>query len=235
MHGGDITLSGDVDRNCAGGVKTGMDEIRHSHRAVYEANAEDWDRTRSRVLFERPWLDRLLAHVPKRGSILDLGCGAGEPIAHYLIEQGRVVTGIDFSRGMLAMARRRFPGERWIEADMRDLELEEEFGAIVAWDSFFHLSKDEQRALIPRLARHIEPGGALLVTAGPDETEAVGRVGNGAVFHASLSLAEYTARFEAVGMDIDSFVPDDATCGGHSVLLAIKRAASHAPARPAAN
>ena len=70
---------------------------------------------------------------------------------------------------------------------------------------------------------------------GPDETEAVGRVGNGAVFHASLSLAEYTARFEAVGMDIDSFVPDDATCGGHSVLLAIKRAASHAPARPAAN
>lgn len=209
-----------------------MEEIRHSHRAVYEANAGHWDTTRSRVLFEKYWLDRLLAHVPKGSGVLDLGCGAGEPIARYLIEQGRIVTGVDFSRNMLAIARRRFPDKRWIEADMREIELPTKFAGIVAWDSFFHLTKDEQRAVIPRLAHHIAPGGALLVTVGPNEAEAVGRVGNGAVFHASLSPAEYAARLDAVGMDIESFVPNDAACGGHSVLLAIKRDERHTPKDP---
>jgi SAM-dependent methyltransferase len=199
-----------------------MEEIRQAHRAVYEANADHWDTTRSRALFEKAWLDRWLAHVPSGDKLIDLGCGAGEPIARYLIEQGHPVTGVDFSPKMLAIARRRFSEVRWIEADMRALDLGECFAGIVAWDSFFHLSKDEQHALIPCIARHIQPGGALLATAGPDESEAVGRLGGGAVFHASLSLAEYAERFEAAAMDIERFVPDDAPCGGHSVLLAIK-------------
>lgn len=202
-----------------------MEEIRRLHRAVYEANAARWDAERSRSLFERRWLDRLLSYVPEGAGVLDIGCGAGEPIARHLIEQGCAVTGVDFSPAMLSMARRRFPGARWIEADMRGLDLGERFAGIVAWDSFFHLSKDEQREMIPRLARHLLPGGALLVTVGPADGEAVGCVGDGAVFHASLSLREYTDRLSAVEMEIESFVADDPDCGGHSVILATHRLA----------
>ena len=55
---------------------------------LYSRRAAEWDADRSRALIEKPWLDRFLAHVPPGGSVLDLGCGSGEPIARYLIEQG---------------------------------------------------------------------------------------------------------------------------------------------------
>ena len=158
--------------------------------------------------------------------MLDLGCGAGEPIARYLIERGCAVTGVDFSSAMLAIARSRFPDGRWIEADMRTLDLDERFAAIVAWDSFFHLTRDEQRELFPRIARHLLPGGAVLLTVGPDDGEALGRVGDGAVYHASLSPAEYAARLDKSGLTVAGFVPEDPACGGHSVLLALARAES---------
>lgn len=202
-----------------------MEEIRRSHRAVYDANAARWDGERSRTLFEKPWLDRLLAHLPAGGRVLDLGCGAGEPIARHLIERGFAVTGIDFSGAMLEIARSRFPEGRWIERDMRSLDLGERFDGMVAWDSFFHLTRDEQREIIPRLARHLLPGGAMLLTVGPNDSEALGRVGDGTVYHASLSPAEYADRLKAAGLMVESFTADDPACAGHSVLLAVARAA----------
>lgn len=201
-----------------------MKDVRHTHQKVYEAHAARWDAERSRHLFEKPWLDRFLVHVPKAGHVLDLGCGAGEPIARYVADQGRAVTGTDFSAAMLALARSRLPHGRWIEADMRGIDLGERFDGIVAWDSFFHLTHDEQRALIPRLADHLRPGGALLLTVGPQAGEVLGLVGGEPVYHASLSSAEYAARLSDAGLSIVSFVPDDPECGGHSVLLAVVEA-----------
>lgn len=198
-----------------------MDEIRNSHQTVYEANARRWDSERSRSLFEKPWLDRLLAHIPAGAAVLDLGCGTGEPIARYLIERGCAVTGIDFSAAMLSFARSRFPEVRWIEADIRDLQLAERFSGIVAWDSFFHLNRDEQREIIPRLAQHLLPGGAMLLTVGPDDGEALGQVGDGPVYHASLSPTEYASRLALVGLTVESFVANDPDCAGHSVLFAV--------------
>jgi SAM-dependent methyltransferase len=151
-----------------------MEEIRRSHRAVYDANAGRWDAERSRSLFERDWLDRFLAHLPANSRLLDLGCGAGEPIARYLIESGYMGTGVDFSPAMLEIARSRVPNGRWVEADMRRLDLDERFAGIVAWDSFFHLARQEQRNVLPCLARHLLPGGALLATVGPDDGETLG-------------------------------------------------------------
>ena len=50
---------------------------------------------------------------------------------------------------------------------MRSLDLGRRFGGIVAWDSFFHLTADEQRALIPRLAGHLAPGRRLALHRRP--------------------------------------------------------------------
>lgn len=187
---------------------------------MYDENAASWDAGRSRTLFEKPWLDRLLTRVPPGGEVLDLGCGAGEPVAGYLLARDRAVTGVDFSPAMLAIARGRFPQARWLEADMRRLDLGKRFRGIVAWDSFFHLTRSEQRALIPRLARHLLPGGGLLLTVGPGDGEALGRVGEGTVYHASLSQSEYRERLAQAGLVVEGFAADDPACGGHSVLFA---------------
>jgi SAM-dependent methyltransferase len=195
-------------------------------RAVYEAKAEGWDRQRSRALFERGWLGRFLALVPDGAELLDLGCGSGEPIAAHLIAAGQRVTGVDFAEPMLAIARRRFPEATWIATDMRGLDLGRRFAGIVAWDSFFHLAAEAQRAMFPVFARHLAPGAPLLLTTGPAAGEAIGAVEGAAVYHASLSPAEYAALIEAHGMRVRAFVAEDPDCAGHSVWLAQRTGAA---------
>src|SRR5436190_12880410 len=106
---------------------------------LYQRHSEEWDRDRSRNLFEKPWLDRFLALLPQSASVLDIGCGTGQPIARYLIERGCQVTGIDSSPALIGMCRDRFPDQEWVVADMRELSLDRRFDGILAWNSFFHV------------------------------------------------------------------------------------------------
>ena len=62
-----------------------MDRVNASPdetRAIYARQAVAYDTKRSRALFEARWLARFSACLPARARVLDLGCGAGEPIAH---------------------------------------------------------------------------------------------------------------------------------------------------------
>jgi SAM-dependent methyltransferase len=72
---------------------------------LYERHALSWDTERDRSLFESPWLGRFRELVAPGGSILDLGCGSGEPIARQFIEQGFRLTGVDTSKAMIASKR----------------------------------------------------------------------------------------------------------------------------------
>lgn len=191
-------------------------------QAVYDRQAEAYDASRSAVFFEARWLSTFGDALPRGGKVLDLGCGAGRPIAEWLIAEGFRLTGVDFSENMLALARARWPKGDWRVADMRALDLGETFDGIVAWDSVFHLTPDEQRAALPVLARHLAPGGRLLVTVAPVAGEAAGRVGAEAVYHASLSPAEYATRLEQCGLRLIAFLAEDANAGHHTVLMALK-------------
>lgn len=189
-------------------------------RAVYRRHAARWDAERNRAFFERPWIDRALDGLAPGAAVLDLGCGSGEPIGRYLVEQGFDVTGVDAAAEMLALYAARFPSARVAQTDMRSLDLPERFDAILGWNSFFHLSMDEQRACLPRLTTHLRPGGRLLLTIGRLAGEVWGKVAGEPVFHASLSEAEYRSILwtnGAVSVDIHLQDPD---CHGHSILLA---------------
>lgn len=209
-----------IEPENAQGAGLSLADLPAATRDVYRRHAVAWDVSRSRSLYERSWLERLLLMVPAGGGVLDLGCGAGEPIAGLMLSRGFQVTGLDSAAPMLAIARARFPTARWIEGDMRSLDLGEHFHAIIGWDSFFHLRPDEQRALLPRLATHLHPGGGLLLTVGPDAGEPIGEVAGEAVYHASLSPQEYAERLSACGMEVVAFVPEDPACARRSVLLA---------------
>lgn len=193
---------------------------------LYEENAAAWDTLRSRVLDEREWLDRFTALLPDGGSILDLGCGMGEPIARHVIEAGYRLTGIDSSPSLIAMAKDRFPEQQWIVGDMRELALEERFDGVVAWHSSFHLSPDDQRPMIARFAAHLRPGGMLMFTSGPEHGEAIGEWQGEPLYHASLAPEEYRALLDANGFDVVAHRIDDPDCGGATIWLARMRAAS---------
>lgn len=191
-------------------------------RDVYETQAERFDSQRSRVLFEARWLARFAACLPNGGRVLDLGCGGGEPIARWFIAEGFKVTGVDFATAMLDIARARWPEGDWRQADMRGFDLKECFDGIVAWNSFFHLTPVEQQGCIARMAVHLEPGGTLLMTVGPDAGEVSGTVGDRSVYHASLSPAQYAACLEENGLRMTGYLAEDPETNKHSVLMARK-------------
>ena len=187
---------------------------------LYERHAEAWDRDRGRSLFERAWLDKFRGVLPADRSILDIGCGAGEPIARYFVEADHPVTGVDLSASLIEICQARFPDHAWLVADMRMLDLGRRFGGLIAWDSFFHLSYADQRAMFPIFDRHAAPGAALLFTSGPYHGEAIGSFEGEALYHASLAPEEYEALLSANGFHVVDHVAEDASCGGHTVWLA---------------
>lgn len=186
---------------------------------LYDRHAAEWDRDRGRSLFEHPWLERFTSDLPSGAAILDLGCGSGEPLARYLIEAGFSVVGVDASPSLIAICRDRFPDHEWIVGDMRDVRLERRLDAILAWDSFFHLSKADQRGMMPRFAGWALPGARLMFTSGPADGEAIGTYGGEPLFHASLSPAEYRERLSANGFSVVDHRVEDPECGGHTIWL----------------
>jgi 2-polyprenyl-3-methyl-5-hydroxy-6-metoxy-1,4-benzoquinol methylase len=187
---------------------------------LYERHADDFDRDRSRSLQERAWLDEFLSHVRPAGTVLDIGCGMGEPIARYVLKAGFRVVGIDSSPSLISRARARFPASEWLVADMRDVSLNRRFDGLLAWDSFFHLAIDDQRTMFPRFAAHAVRGAPVMFTSGSARGEAIGAYCGEPLYHASLAPVEYAKLLAANGFSLLAYRADDPECGGHTVWLA---------------
>jgi len=152
--------------------------------------------------------------------VLDLGCGGGEPVARYLIEEEYAVTGVDSSAALLEQCRQRFPQQQWLNADMRGLALDRDFDGILAWNSLFHLSPDDQRAMFAVFERHARPGCALMFTSGPQAGEAIGEFEGEALYHASLDPGEYCTLLDTHCFEVVQQVSEDPDCCGLTVWLA---------------
>lgn len=189
--------------------------------ALYERHATDYDADRDRSLtVEFDWLTRFTALLPDAASVLDIGCGHGEPIARYLLENRFRVTGIDTSPTLVSLCHARFPEHEWRVADMRTLGLGKTYGGLLAWDSLFHLSHDDQRRVFPIFRDHAAPGAALMFTSGASRGESIGSYRGEPLYHASLSEDEYSDLLMANGFAVRAHVVEDPGCGHHTVWLA---------------
>lgn len=192
---------------------------------LYERQTELWSKVRaSHITLEKVWLDVLIANVVPGSRVLDIGCGNGVPIAAYFIQQALQVTGIDSSPSMINRCRSQFPDHQWYCADMRTLALEQKFAALIAWDSFFHLTRDAQRQMFPRFAEHAAPGAYLLFNTGPENGEAIGRFVDQDLYHSSLAADEYRYLLQQSGFKVIRHQVEDQGAGGRTVWLACKQA-----------
>jgi 2-polyprenyl-3-methyl-5-hydroxy-6-metoxy-1,4-benzoquinol methylase len=187
---------------------------------LYTRHGLDWAAKRGTKAAEGAWLTGFMALLPQGGNVLDLGCGGGEPIAGTMVRAGHSVTGLDASPPLLALARERHPTQGWILDDMRDLALGRTFDGLIAWDSFFHLDHDAQRAMFPRFAAHAAPHAALMFTSGPSHGIALGSFAGETLFHASLDPEEYRGLLAAQGFAVIDHVAEDPSCGSRTVWLA---------------
>ena len=190
---------------------------------LYDRTALACDAARGQTLgAERVWMDRLTARIPIGGTILDLGCGTGDPVARAFLQQGFRITGVDSSPNLVAIAKGRLPEAEWIVADMRRLDLKRQFDAVLAWHSFFHLTQDDQRRMFPVFAAHTAPGGALMFTSGPRAGPSIGEWQGEPLFHDSLDPAEYKELLATFGFELRQHIAEDPESGGATVWLADK-------------
>lgn len=190
---------------------------------VYDKIIDWFDDNRTKDLsMEQSYLDFIQQHIPKGGSVLDVGCGTAEPMAKYFIEHGYKLTGVDASVKMIARCRQRYPKQRWLEADMRSLVLDEQFDLVLAWHSFFHLPHEAQSQTLQSLISFIKPQGLLVFTSGPEYSEQWSDNGGHDLYHASLSLAEYENILCDNDMQLLVHKVQDPSCGDATVWVAQK-------------
>jgi SAM-dependent methyltransferase len=187
----------------------------------YERHALSWDADRRAAGWnDKPYIERFLGFLPRGATVLDLGCGGGSPVARHMVAEGFRVAGVDSSPTLVGLCRTRMPDQEWIVADMRSLALGRRFGGILAWDSFFHLSYQDQRAMFGIFGAHAAPAAILMFNAGFGHCEAIGTYRGDPLYHASLDASEYEALLADFGFQLIEHSIDDPAKGGRIFWLA---------------
>lgn len=141
--------------------------------------------------------------VPAGTEVLDAGCGIGR-WSRMLAQRGAQVTGIDLSRTMLEEARRRAAVEgvasrcAFLEGDLVTLDLGRTFPLVFGVTVLQHIvDAGRFEDAVARLARHVAPGGRLVLLEAAPSRRREGR--DNEVFRARTA-EEYAAAFGRAGL-----------------------------------
>lgn len=135
-------------------------------RALFDGIAEQYTRKDLHPAASVARRQRLLrtlaaAPLPDRPAILEAGCGAGFS-ARYLDGRFSRFVGIDYADNLIQAARKHnaAAGARFETANIKQLDLDEQFDAVVMIGVLHHL--DDMPAAIDQLTAVLKPGGWLL-------------------------------------------------------------------------
>jgi len=108
---------------------------------------------------------------PGRTTWLDVACGTGRHLE--FLRRRHLTVGLDGSRSMLRVARRRLPGVQLLVGDMRTFHLNRRFDVVSClFSAIGHLeTREDIRTAFANFARHLNPGGVTLVEPWLDPSE----------------------------------------------------------------
>jgi SAM-dependent methyltransferase len=132
---------------------------------VYDRDAQVFLARWGRPRYTRPaLLAEWMRFLPRRGTLLDLGCGAAQD-ARYLTTRGHRVIGLDRAWPLLRFGRRRDSSLPLILADIRHLPLRPgRLDGIWAAASLMHLPKKNLAHVLLGLRDLVQHGGVLGAT-----------------------------------------------------------------------
>ncbi len=145
---------------------------------LYDSLGQDYED----AFGEQPGVGTALADLLSRlaggAQVLDLGAGTGRPVAAAVAAAGHDVTGYDVSETMVNLARRHVPQARFEVADMRALTFADgSWDVVLTMFSMLQLSQADQRDMLGRIARWLQPGGFLVFATVPHPPGCNGRIG----------------------------------------------------------
>ena len=174
-------------------VRKGYDRIAEKYQAIRQA----FDSKRE--------LGEFASLLLKNAKVLDVGCGDGVPVAQFLAESGFNVTGIDFSKNMLKLARKNVPKAKFLLKDMTELDLESDsFNGLTAFYSIIHVPREKHFSLFQSFHRILKPEGIMLICLGPDEWEATDKYYGTEMFWSHYDPKKSTQLLKKAGFEITS-------------------------------
>jgi SAM-dependent methyltransferase len=108
-----------------------------------------------------------LLHLSSKSQVMDLYCGYGRHSIE-LARHGYAVTAVDSFQDLLAIARQKAQAAgvsvQFRECDMRELDYQEQFDAVINMFSAFGYYTDEENLQVLQLiAKAVKPGGMFLL------------------------------------------------------------------------
>jgi len=147
-----------------------MDKSKQSV-TVYEKIAEKYVELYYDDKGDLLFIDNFLVKLPKKGKVLEVGCGAGQ-FTGYIMSKGFEVEGIDLSRKMLFLARKKVPGGKFKYMDMRKLDYkDEEFDGILSAYALIHIPAEEVVSTLKESKRVLKKGGMILIIVQKGEAD----------------------------------------------------------------
>jgi SAM-dependent methyltransferase len=136
--------------------------IRH----MYTESAAWYDRlhrNKDYAAESRKIIELVRGHGRDAGTLLDVACGTGGHLRQLRDEFA--CEGVDVEPGLLEVARRRMPDIRFTLGDMSEFDLGRRFDVVTCLYSAIAYVRTvaRMRAAMRCLARHLHPGGVLLV------------------------------------------------------------------------
>ena len=124
---------------------------------IHEGRGRDADAEAALVVGE------IRRRVPTARTLLDVGCGTGAHLPRFASDFA--VVGVDLSPQMLRFAAERAPGVPLVEGDFRTFDLGTTFDVVVSLFSGigYLTERADLDAAIGNLARHVAPGGLLVI------------------------------------------------------------------------
>ena len=194
-------------------------------RRGYDALSLRYDEAYGAETKYEPLLSDLCERIPAGGTVLDLGCGSGVPVARALADAGYRVTGIDISEVQVRRARERVPQAESIQVDATAASFDDaSFDAVVSLYALIHIPLAEQTPLLRKAAAWLRPGGWFVATTGHGAWTGADQnwLGGGApMWWSHADAATNRAWMTQAGLTVErgeEFVPEGE--GGHALFWA---------------
>jgi ubiquinone/menaquinone biosynthesis C-methylase UbiE len=140
----------------------------------YDQVAFNYTRLEGEIKWPRmQWLEKLLSRLQPNSSVLDLGCGSGDP-ADIEISKKHKVTGIDISQTQINLARLKVPTGHFIHGDAGSAHFPSaSFDAVISFYALEHIPREEHESVVRHIYQWLKAGGFLLISMEADDYDDV--------------------------------------------------------------
>lgn len=201
------------------------DDIITANAQAYDKICEKWQSVRDKLPMNE-CIIKFCRLLKPNAKILDVGCGTGYPIDKYLTDNGYSVKGIDISKKIIEKARLlKLENAEFEQCDYLSYRTDEQFDAIIAFDSLWHIPVDRQPEIYKKAASLLKSGGYFLFTGGKERGSCRGEMFDQTFYYAALDTQEIIELLEKNDFKIVQIETDfkEETSGTRDLFVIAKK------------